>query len=86
MLWCITPEDEAILPTLLHALNDREEPDERLRTAAVKALGEVGPRARAAVPQLLEIIEEDDNGYRVEVAAEALKKIDSEAAVKAGVK
>jgi hypothetical protein len=52
----ISPDDEDILPTLLHALYDREEPDKRLRTAAVKAIGNMGPRARVAEPELLELI------------------------------
>ena len=41
----IAPEDEDILPTLLEALNDREEPDKRMRTAAIEMLGDVGLRA-----------------------------------------
>jgi HEAT repeat protein len=82
----IAPEDEDVLPTLLQALNDREEPDKRLQTAAVETLGAIGPRAQAAVPRLLEVIKTDENGYRVERAAEALKKIDPEIAAKVGVK
>jgi hypothetical protein len=86
VLWRIAPDDEDILPTLLQALNDREEPDKRLQTASIQTLGDIGPRARAAVQQLLEVIKTDDNGYRVEKAVEALKKIDPEAAAKVGVK
>jgi hypothetical protein len=86
VLWRITPEDEDILPTLLHVLNDREEPDERLRGAAIETLGDIGPRANAAVPGLLQVIKTDENGYYVEQATEALKKIDPEVAVKEGLK
>jgi HEAT repeat protein len=86
VLWCIAPEEEDILLTLLHALNDWEEADKRLQTEAIKGLGDIGPRAKVAVPRLLEVIKTDDNGYRVEVAAEALKKIDPEAAAQVGVK
>jgi hypothetical protein len=86
VLWRIAPEDEDILPALLDALNDREEPDKRLQTAAIQGLGAMGPRAGAAVPRLLEVIKTDDNSYRVEEAAEALKKIDPDAVARVGVK
>lgn len=86
VLWRISPEDQDVLPTLLGALNDWQEADKRLQTMAIEGLGDVGPRARAAVPGLLEVIKTDDTRYRVKQAANALRKIDPEAAARLGAK
>src|SRR5262249_25450076 len=50
---------------------------------AAEALGNIGPGARAAVPQLLQALNGDPSTGRS--AGRALKKIDPEAAGKAGV-
>lgn len=60
--------DEAITPTRL-VMNDREQPVTR-RWQAAKVLGAL--KAKAAVPDLLAIVEGDDNAIVVRVAVEAL--------------
>jgi hypothetical protein len=82
----IAPGDEEILPALLQALHDREEPDKRLLCAALETLGGLGPRARAAVPGLLEILKAEPDDYSVMRAGETLKRIDPGAAAERGVK
>jgi HEAT repeat protein len=56
-----------------------------LRYTAIKALEPCGPRARAAVPALLECLQ-DRNNYVKDAAARCLQAIDPDAAAKAGVK
>jgi HEAT repeat protein len=69
----------AAVPALVEALRDK---DAQKRNAVVRALGRIGPPARAAVPVLLEVIKSDGPIP----AGMALKRIDSEAANKAGVR
>ena len=78
---------------LLESLDD---PEERVCVATVKALGEIGSNAKEAVPKLIELLD-SERIYRWsysgesrsisvrETAAEALRKIDPEAAVQTGV-
>jgi HEAT repeat protein len=63
------PIDGRIVPALILALRDE---DPRIRSAAVSALLEVGPAAEAAVPALIEAL--DDKPLRLEVLF-ALKKM-----------
>jgi HEAT repeat protein len=55
------------------------------RAEATKALWHIGPDARELVPNLLKLLE-DKYAHYYDEAAEALKKIDPEAAKKAGVR
>ena len=79
-IWRIDHADAAV-PTLMEILRD----DEQHRLDALAALGGIGPPARSSVPALLRIWKEDDESERW-YAAQALKRIDPEAAKKAGVR
>jgi len=57
----------------------------RLRLYSVRALGEFGKEAKAAVPGLTQLLSDPDTNIVTE-ASNALKAIDPEAAAKAGVK
>jgi len=72
-----------VLPALLKSLKDPEA-DVRLGTAS--ALGLLGPDAESAFPALLEVWRNDPDRSVGPFAADSLKKIDPEAAAKAGVK
>jgi len=74
------PKAKAAVPDLVDALKDKSG---RVRRFAAKALGQIGPKAKAAVPSLTEALKDDEVGS---MAGYALKKIDPEAARKAGVK
>ena len=76
------PDARLAVPALIEAVKDKES---RVRAAAVNALAAIGPSAKAATPALIEALKDRDKSARAR-AAEALKKIDSEAAKKAGVK
>jgi HEAT repeat protein len=54
------------------------------RAQAALVLGEIGPDAKDAVPALRDALKDRNRGVRV-AAAEALRKVDAEAAAKAGV-
>lgn len=73
-------EDKEVLPILIQAL----EPGNECHSSAAKALGEIGPAAKQAVPALLKLLSDKDPAVRKTVG-EALKKIDPAAAKKAGV-
>jgi HEAT repeat protein len=76
-------DPDRVVPVLTDALHD---PDKLVRINAADALGEFGPNATPAVPALVEFLNaQNDSLVRSWVAA-ALKKIDPEAAAKAGVK
>jgi HEAT repeat protein len=74
---------DAVLPALLKNLKD---PDASVRLGTADALGLLGPDAKSAVPALLEVWRSDPDRTVSPFAAFALKKIDPEAAAKAGVK
>jgi len=67
---------------LVAALKD---PSPLVRARAITFLAEMGPMAKAAVPALVEVYKGND-AQLAHRAGEALKKIDPEAAQKAGVK
>jgi HEAT repeat protein len=73
---------EQVVPALVKALDD---PVLMNRITAVNALASYGPDAKAAVPQLMELLKNENVSIAAE-AATSLKAIDPEAAVKAGVK
>ena len=62
-------------PALLRALRSDAV---RLRAAAARALGAVGPKARSAIPTLEKLAERDAAGEVREAAKEALEKIRTE--------
>jgi hypothetical protein len=76
----------AALPVLIELLRDR---DPVLRRYAADCLGDLGPKARAAVPALLRALRDQEKGGFFctvsEAAADALKQIDPETAAQAGV-
>lgn len=69
------------LPILLEGLHS---PESAVRSSAVDALGDLGPLSKAAVPDLLNLLKDKDASLR-DRAGRALRRIDKEAAEKAGV-
>ena len=76
----IHSQPELVVPVLVRALRNRDES----RTAAEDALGDFGADAKAAIPSLVELL--NDELPPRSFAAEALKRIDPEAAARAGAK
>jgi len=80
-LWSIEKKADTIVPKLIDILsNDKTE---AWREHAAAVLGFLGPKARAAVPSLIKALEDTDSVHCA--AAEALEKVDPEAARKAGI-
>jgi HEAT repeat protein len=75
-------EAEVVVPALAEALKDEET---FVRRDAAKALGEIGPAAKPALPTLLVALRDKHPAVRKAVA-EALRKIDADAATKAGLR
>jgi HEAT repeat protein len=73
-------QPEIVVPALM---NDFSGNDTLLRAKVLDALGQFGSQARAAIPMVLEALKDQNVSYN---AAIAFKKIDPEAAAKAGVK
>ena len=75
------------LPDVIKALDDRYGP---VAGAAAEVLGNLGPLAKGAVPDLLRVWEKSTKipgrPNATKALADALKKIDPEAAEKAGIK
>jgi HEAT repeat protein len=78
----IGPPARAAVPALRAALKD---PDFRVRAAAANGLAAIGPGAQAATRALIEALKTPNEEVHL-AAAEALKKIDQEAAKKAGIR
>jgi HEAT repeat protein len=72
-------EPDVIIPLLITYLDDADLNDE-----AAAALGKFGELAKAAVPKLIPLLKINDKDLQ-EAVRTALKKIDPEAAAKAGV-
>jgi HEAT repeat protein len=79
----IGTEPDRVVPVLMNALHDPR-PDVRIN--AVRALVQFGPKAKLAVPALVEILSNAQDGMQRSHAEYVLKAIDPEAAAKAGVK
>ncbi len=83
-IWKIEKQAKDILPVLQNALSP-ESDSEGARYPAIVYLGLMGPDAKPAFPTLLKLWQEDKKNPKPAIAT-ALKKIDHEAAEKAGVK
>ena len=64
------------VPALIEALDD---PEASVRFPVTVALGEIGPAAKAAVPRLKKMMEEEINDEIAAAARRALKRIQPEA-------
>jgi len=77
----IQADPETAVPALIGSLLDRKghgQPD------VVDALGEYGPRAKAAVPLLVKLLRDRSSKDLIRAVPQALKRIDPEAAARAG--
>jgi len=74
---------DVILPALLKNLRD---PEASVRWSTADAMGRLGPDAKTAFPALLELWRNDPDRNVGPFAANALKRVDPEAAAQAGVK
>jgi HEAT repeat protein len=79
----IHSDPEMVIPALITCLND---PKSDLRTEAAEALAGWGKQSQAAVPRLIQLLDDRSDRDLMAAVPEALKKIDPEAAAKAGVK
>jgi hypothetical protein len=75
-------EPDLVVPVLITNLRD---PYHSARWNAACALGKFGDKAKPAVPALLQVLHESDPDVR-DIAADALRQIDPEAAAKADIK
>jgi HEAT repeat protein len=94
-LWQLSKVTEQDILVLVSFLNETTVDRVLERADAMRVLADIGPKAKAAVPALLRVLKDDqvllrvgivDKDWLRTVAADALKKIDPEAAKKAGVK
>jgi hypothetical protein len=76
----IHAQPEVVIPLLIAYLDDAD-----LREAAAEALGEYGNLSKVAIPKLLLLFKVPDKSLRHAVAG-ALKNIDPDAAIQAGVR
>jgi hypothetical protein len=79
----IEANPDTVIPALIDCMVDGEGHGQ---SDVVEALGEYGPKAKAAVPTLIKLLADRSSKDIMEAVPKALKKIDPEAAVKAGVK
>ncbi len=75
-------DPEKVIPALLECVVG---PDGHGRADVVEALGEYGPKAKAATPVLIKLLDDHSSKDLMEATPEALRKIAPEAAAKAGV-
>jgi hypothetical protein len=80
--WRVAADADTALPILLKEMPAAAESQ---KWDWIAALGEMGPRARAAVPQLLVELRQDKIDRVLVCLTNALKSIDPEAAAEAGV-
>jgi HEAT repeat protein len=88
-LWAVERNPDRAIPTVLEHLRTTEaNPRTRgqIRAKAIYILGEVGPGARAAVPELLAILRDDPESYIRTYTAQALGKMDRDPAIVAALK
>ena len=77
----LCPESTIAVPDLVNRVRD---PDSRVRYGVILALEAMGSEAKAAVPSLIAAVRDGERLVSV-TARRALKKIDPDAAAKAGV-
>jgi len=93
-LWQINHQVEVPLPVLVGVLSQG---DVEARAESANAIGEIGPAAKSAAPALVRALKDYEflpirgafSGFPCSVstyACEALKKVDPQAAVRAGLK
>jgi hypothetical protein len=82
-VWRISGDVDTTLPVLLHEMPSTIEDS---KWDWIVALGEMGPRAQAAVPQLRTELQQDQRSWVLGHVTNALRRIDSEAAAQAGVR
>ena len=70
------PDAAPAVPALIKALDD---PEPTVRFPVLVALGEIGPAAKAAVPRLKQMMDEEINDEIAAAAKRALKRIQPEA-------
>jgi HEAT repeat protein len=70
------PDAAPAVPALIKALDD---PEPTVRFPVLVALGEIGPAAKAAVPKLKQMMEEEINDEIAAAAKRAIKRIQPEA-------
>ena len=82
----IKQQPERVIPLLIAYLDKPLDPHwEKLRNCATCSLRQFGAQAKPAVPSLLRLLKDSHSSIRSDVT-NALKGIDPDAAVKAGVK
>jgi HEAT repeat protein len=79
----IQADPEQVIPALIACLVDS---NGHGRADVVEALGEFGPKSKAAVPVLVKLLGDHSSKELVAAVPRALRKIDTDAAAKAGVK
>lgn len=79
----IHADPDVIVPAMTNCLVDAEG---RGQSAVVDALGELGEAAKQAVPHIVELLKDRSSKDIMRAVPKALKKIDPEAAAKAGVR
>jgi len=82
-IWRITGEVDTALPVLLQKMPTTIEDS---KWDWIIALGEMGPRAEAVVPQLRTELLQDRMQWLLDYVTNALRRIDPEAAAQAGVR
>jgi HEAT repeat protein len=70
------PDAAPAVPALIKALDD---PEPTVRFPVLVALGEIGPAAKAAVPKLKQMMDEEINDEIAAAAKRAIKRIQPEA-------
>lgn len=81
-LWRIDRQYKIVVPILIELFNQEEGSFSFYRTRATDLLGEIGPYAIEAVPELLKAAKKtatDEERYVGDAAIKALKKIDPKA-------
>jgi len=83
-IWTFYHDSQTILPTLIDLLKPNDRGPIKFRRmqydaigqSAIQLLGEIGPPARAAIPRLTELAQENGSPPSSQLAAEAIKKIE----------
>jgi hypothetical protein len=82
-IWRISSDVDTALPALLREMPGASEGS---KWDWIVALGEMGPRAKAAVPQLTRELEQAKEPWILDCVTNALKSIDPAAARETGLK